>query len=158
MTCGSHKKKYHNTCLEKCQESTMIEAEVAGAGVCYDCDPSCATCVDEIDTCTSCWETTAAGTSAAETSVLYEEKCIEFCPAGTTRTLTNNVCLPCDAKCATCKDSPKYCLQCEDDNHKKYEGDCLPECPEGTYDKNGQCEDCDPALNCKTCALDGKGD
>ena len=71
----------------------------------------------------------------------------------------SRICRPCEnTNCYRCNGDPKKCSQCQAPLIF-YDGDCVAECPEGTYEKNGYCEKCSSrcqtcsgtANNCKTC-------
>lgn len=78
------------TCLEDCsfgyyQTQTSL--------TCATCEAPCADCFGEAKTCTFC-------DTKSKFPVLFESRCIEFCPPGYTS--VNGKCEKCVSPCATC--------------------------------------------------------
>lgn len=127
-----------------------IEACPAGytdvAGVCRQCEPPCATCVDTTTTCLSC-----DGTD--DTRFVFSNVCHATCPAGTTPDNThpeNLQCIGCRAGCDLCDDRrPDVCLVCgmsQSDPPQQlfvFNGTCEAGCPEA-WRLNGDRTACVP--------------
>ena len=79
--------------------------------------------------------------------------CVLECPVGYFK--QNSLCLPCDAKCATCETSDK-CLSCNEP-YMLEKDSCVAECSNAHYQdpKLNQCIPCSIYLNCSECSLLG---
>ena len=77
-------------------------------------------------------------------AAIVEGQCTNRCPDG--KYLSVNVCLDCDVKCQTCRDTATNCLRCSS-GYKSYQGDCVQNCPANTLDEGTYCTPCDPTCN-----------
>lgn len=132
-----------NFCLASCFIG-LFEIEPS---VCGNCTAPCQSCVDTRDKCTSC-------VASSSLSNLYQETCIDSCPAKTTSVV--NVCEPCQSPCETCSGLVTNCLTCDktDGRVVLFQNQCYDKCPEGfatNYDTL-QCTGCLPG--CALCNLD----
>lgn len=119
--CESGYYKYKGTCKDDCDQNqypTFVNGQE-----CKDCDPSCQTCEENKDKCTSC-----------EYGFYLD---------------TNNVCHSCNESCLTCS-GPNTCLSCKSPNY--LQGDkCVTICNTGYFQNNNnrKCEKC--MDNCSMC-------
>ena len=112
------------------------------------CNSACSHCFN--DTANDCISCSNPG------KILYEGACLDNCP--NEYYVQNHVCLSklkiytllaCNPSCSACKNGAKAgCLNCSN-NLKFYKGECLDNCPDGSYENNSYCFDC--PSNCKTC-------
>ena len=81
--------------------------------------------------------------------------CVLECPVGYFKHTENSLCLPCDAKCATCETSEK-CLSCNEP-YALEKDQCVAACSEAHYHdpKTNECIPCSVYLNCSECSLQG---
>ncbi|KCV68138.1 TKL protein kinase, partial [Fonticula alba] len=112
--------------------STCAPGEYAGAGRCVTCDGSCALCDQGADRCLVC----AAGFRWA---------------AGPPAAGATGTCVPCDPGCASCRASG--CLVCEAGLVLGPNGQCITDCPAGSFSNGESCQPCD--VSCRTCAGGG---
>uniref|UniRef100_A0A3Q2PFS0 Fraser extracellular matrix complex subunit 1 n=1 Tax=Fundulus heteroclitus TaxID=8078 RepID=A0A3Q2PFS0_FUNHE len=107
-------------------------------GICYACDPSCASCFPDNPKCMSC----PAGTA------LHHGKCIAQCP---TRHYVDNHsrCRDCHSSCASCwGPSVSQCISCPS-GLLLHQGQCVEACGEGLYPQDSTCHNCHPS--CRSC-------
>jgi hypothetical protein len=57
--------------------------------------------------------------------------------------------LACDSSCATCSNTPQFCLTCSSSS-VALNGTCVNSCPTGFFTNNGTCSACHP--DCATCS------
>ena len=122
LTCASNYQPLYDS-----EESTMLQdcvefcddRQYSKDGACYRCDDSCKTCTSS-DRCDTCKNTNVFLNASGK-------------------------CEACEAKCATCKDSADKCETCAS-GYNKYTNettgsfDCVVNCTDGYYAKNGVCE------------------
>ena len=97
---------------------------------CRSCSPKCLAC-RAIDSCIQCHNQT----------VLYNGKCIDFCPSGSYKTssysyeyrTTTFLCKPCQAPCKDCNGSSIFNCQSCLPAYYLFETVCLGTCPVGYY-------------------------
>ncbi|XP_045696264.1 proprotein convertase subtilisin/kexin type 5 isoform X1 [Phyllostomus hastatus] len=125
-----------------CQK-TCSERHVAVEGVCKHCPEMCQECLHE-KTCKEC----------IPESFLYEDTCHQSCPPHFY--MDTRECLPCHEDCLECNGpSGDNCEICAHSSFVFYDGQCLDECPTGTYyeEETKDCKDC--PRSCKTCSSAG---
>jgi hypothetical protein len=119
--CTECKEKYSYNC--KC--ISCHEGKYLTNYQCKDCDKSCKKCELEAKRCLECYDGNY---------------------------LSQFQCLPCFSRCKKCYLGPDgtdnhHCLSCFDE-YLYYKGNCVDECPEGYYEKDKNCEQCN--ILCKT--------
>ncbi|KIY48194.1 growth factor receptor domain-containing protein, partial [Fistulina hepatica ATCC 64428] len=155
QSCESN--HYGQSCLACPTDCSDCDDGITGTGRCLQYNvtdlPSSCDCVngecqsDGSCTCLPGWKAASNGTSCAT------------CEEGYYLTTTGD-CSVCNLGCETCADSTGKCAKCEDgwtmDSSDETECDANEQtnsdgsvCPDGSYDKNGTCTDCDSA--CSTC-------
>ena len=144
-----------NQCLKQCKPG-WFKNNIDG---CEVCDAQCSECLGTSSRCTKC----------KAPKVLYNNTCIDECPAGEYAHLSSRECRKCDTSvCVTCSDGtdPKNCTSCQapyalkggmcesdcgPDLYQK-DGVCVSDCGSSFYkfDKNHSCLSCPPeCLECK---------
>ena len=113
---------------------------------CLPCDVSCLTCSNGLKTgCTSC----------PPNNTLSSGSCIPNCAGGTALTdyvEADGTCESCISPCVSCLNAT-YCYSCISDYYlHATTGQCLTNCPDGTYGSSASmsCQGCDQ--NCLTCS------
>ncbi|KAM3867993.1 extracellular matrix organizing protein FRAS1 [Diretmus argenteus] len=107
-------------------------------GVCYACDPSCATCFPDNPNCMSC----------PPGSALHHGKCISQCPAQHFLD-SHSRCRACHSSCASCwGPSVSQCTLCPG-GLSLHQGQCVEACGEGLYPQDNTCHNCHPS--CRSC-------
>ncbi|XP_036711559.1 proprotein convertase subtilisin/kexin type 5 isoform X1 [Balaenoptera musculus] len=125
-----------------CRE-TCPERHVAMEGVCKHCPEMCQDCIHE-KTCKECMPE----------SFLYKDTCHQSCPSHFYADARH--CVPCHEDCLECSGpSMDDCDVCAETSLVLYDGQCLEECPEGTYfeKETKVCKDCHKS--CRTCSSSG---
>jgi hypothetical protein len=110
--------------------------------VCEQCHPSCFDCSGPgIESCLAC----AAGFEFGDSSI-----CLPVCGDGQALNEETNTCGDCPARCAACSDGTA-CDDCEEGAFLTDGGDCVLNCPAGTFASAaaGRCLAC--AEDCQTC-------
>ncbi|KAM4877564.1 proprotein convertase subtilisin/kexin type 5 isoform 1-T1 [Thomomys bottae] len=143
--CHSCKEEFvlsHGECQEACPER-----QVAVDGVCKHCPEMCQECLHE-KTCKECMPG----------FFLHEDTCHESCPQ---RSYSHSgQCVPCHKDCLQCHGPTRDdCELCIDIFKLFYNGQCLDECPVGTYEEEMEtcqdcpksCHTCSSSRNCNTC-------
>ncbi|KAM9206534.1 proprotein convertase subtilisin/kexin type 5-like [Dugong dugon] len=121
-------------CREACSER-----HVAVEGVCRRCPEMCQDCIHE-ETCKECMPD----------FFLYNDTCHQSCPQGFYE--GSRQCVPCHEDCLECSGPGEDdCYLCADTFLVFYDGQCLDECPAGTYFQKGtnDCQVCHKT--CQTC-------
>ena len=134
---------YEHTCLTECPNHS-----IKNQYECLNCDSSCKTCENTINTCTSC----------NTPLLLYNSKCIgrDECTSDNNyyQDTINNKCLQCQDGCIICGNSITECVECNASTHVLKNGKCLQKqttCEPSFYlTQDKLCEACDTTL-CKTC-------
>ncbi|XP_062899606.1 extracellular matrix protein FRAS1 isoform X1 [Mobula hypostoma] len=122
-------------CLEHCDPGFY---EVAG--LCKECDKSCATCQSEFE-CTLC----------KDSLLLKNGQCVTSCGEGHTQ--DHLLCTACHESCSMCHGpSGNNCISCRDPSHQLKDGACVSSCGPDYFTKNGSCHACDSS--CQTCHHD----
>jgi len=140
--CPSPKLFFNNTCYTTCPDGYF-----GRDGNCVPCSSGCKKCYGEnANQCNDCFS------DRVPPVYLYNEQCINKCPANTwPYTLTNGttVCWECNQYCLTCTDW-KSCSSCKPPTYS-FNDTCVVSCPQGTYpdEINKKCVKC--ATNCTTC-------
>ncbi|KAM9392081.1 extracellular matrix organizing protein FRAS1 [Pholidichthys leucotaenia] len=107
-------------------------------GVCYACDPSCASCFPDNPKCMSCPPGTA----------LHHGTCITQCPAQCYLD-SHSRCRDCHSSCASCwGPSVSQCTLCPS-GLLLHQGQCMEACGEGMYAQDNTCHNCHPS--CRSC-------
>lgn len=96
ITCASGY-NFRYTPLQQCLKSCTNGFYQSSPSVCSLCSATCLTCDRSSSNCTSC------NINSAQYRYLYDNQCIESCPAQFTN--IGAECKKCDAKCSTCKNS-----------------------------------------------------
>ncbi|KAJ8782291.1 hypothetical protein J1605_010270 [Eschrichtius robustus] len=112
-------------------------------GVCKHCPEMCQDCIHE-KTCKECMPE----------SFLYKDTCHQSCPSHFYADARH--CVPCHEDCLECSGpSMDDCDVCAEASLVLYDGQCLEECPEGTYfeKETKVCKDCHKS--CRTCSSSG---
>ncbi|XP_030619638.1 proprotein convertase subtilisin/kexin type 5 isoform X2 [Delphinapterus leucas] len=125
----------HGMCRETCPER-----HVAVEGVCKHCPEMCQDCIHE-KICKECMPE----------SFLYKDTCHQSCPSHFYADAQH--CVPCHEDCLECNGpSMDDCDLCAEASLVLYDGQCLEECPEGTYfeKETKVCKDCHES--CRTCS------
>uniref|UniRef100_A0A8C6F9P2 Proprotein convertase subtilisin/kexin type 5 n=1 Tax=Monodon monoceros TaxID=40151 RepID=A0A8C6F9P2_MONMO len=125
----------HGVCRETCPER-----HVAVEGVCKHCPEMCQDCIHE-KICKECMPE----------SFLYKDTCHQSCPSHFYADAQH--CVPCHEDCLECSGpSMDDCDLCAEASLVLYDGQCLEECPEGTYfeKETKVCKDCHKS--CRTCS------
>ncbi|KAI4573512.1 hypothetical protein MJT46_004752 [Ovis ammon polii x Ovis aries] len=103
-----------------CRE-TCPERHVAMEGVCKRCPEKCQDCIHE-ETCKECMPE----------FFLHKDACHQSCPSHFYADRRH--CVPCHEDCLECSGpSADDCDLCAEASLVLYDGQCLDECPEGTY-------------------------
>ncbi|KAF3815930.1 hypothetical protein GH733_016035 [Mirounga leonina] len=129
---------HQGACREACPER-----HVAVEGVCKHCPEMCQDCIHE-KTCKECMPG----------SFLYQDMCHPSCPHGFYVDIRK--CVPCHKDCLECSGpSADDCDLCAEPSLVLYDGQCLDECPVGTYyeKETKDCRDCHKS--CQTCSSPG---
>ncbi|XP_074038039.1 furin-like protease 2 isoform X2 [Leptinotarsa decemlineata] len=124
-------------CLQQCPEGYY---ENFAEKTCIPCQPNCVGCQDRPDHCTSC----------DHHLLLYQNKCLAFCPSNTYET-DDYSCTSCHESCETCSGSnSSQCISCPY-NTLWHEGRCIKECPAHHYAdvEQRECIECPPG--CSEC-------
>lgn len=119
---------------------TCPERHVAVEGVCKHCPEMCQDCIHET-TCKECMPE----------SFLYNDACHQSCPSHFYADA--RLCVPCHEDCLECSGpSADDCDLCAEASLILYNGQCLEECPEGTYFERATkvCKDC--PKSCRSCS------
>ena len=115
------------------------------------CEFPCETCTGEQTACITCL-TLDNGTKL--NFFEKEQTCLVECPFGYRQ---NNLseCEQCDIQCDSCQQGKDFCDICNQDSGVRYInkelGNCMAECPTGTYANEAELI-CEPCINgCSTC-------
>ena len=107
---------------------------------CIKCDSSCKTCTGKATQCTSC----------KTSHKLVGASCQPFCSVGFFK--KDKACVACHLTCLECsKGGPQGCTKCINSLHF-HKGQCIKNCPSGTYNDQitHECKPCHP--NCIECS------
>jgi hypothetical protein len=123
-------------CVDNCPEGTYQDELTK---TCKKCSTGCKNCKDD-NTCYNCEE----GLFLDSVDKTCNDKCKSY------QVAVNGVCKDCTQKyCISCQpDDLSKCVQCNPEMYN-YNGLCVSECPEGTFEKGNDCVDCES--NCKRC-------
>lgn len=140
--CNTGYRRYNNKCYSKCPNGSY--APPNNNLICYQCSKSCKTCTGSNSKCTSCNANTFLLNNQCQTScqnTLNNDKYGKN---------TNNwTCTKCqDTNCNNCLNNYQKCDVCNS-GYKLYKSQCVPSCPNNTYDDNNVCKDCHST--CKSC-------
>lgn len=103
MPAGSTPFFFKYDCLSECPPLISIP----GGRVCTECDPTCLTCADTPQTCTSCESYMRFDT--------FNGKCLEAClPDVQIYDVTTDKCETCEEKCYSCVGDVNTCTSCKD--------------------------------------------
>uniref|UniRef100_A0AAQ6AG67 P/Homo B domain-containing protein n=1 Tax=Amphiprion ocellaris TaxID=80972 RepID=A0AAQ6AG67_AMPOC len=107
---------------QRCRTGLYLQNGVCDA--CQLCSPECESCEEKPTRCLSC----------EERFLLLDHSCRSYCPEGYYATDTEYECVRCHADCGSC-DGPGFddCIECRNKKAVRYNGECLPKCPKGTY-------------------------
>uniref|UniRef100_A0A4W2HPM1 Proprotein convertase subtilisin/kexin type 5 n=1 Tax=Bos indicus x Bos taurus TaxID=30522 RepID=A0A4W2HPM1_BOBOX len=125
-----------------CRE-TCPERHVAMEGVCKRCPEMCQDCIHE-KTCKECMPE----------FFLHKDACHQSCPSHFYA--DGRHCVSCHEDCLECSGPwADDCDLCAEASLVLYDGQCLDECPEGTYleKETKVCKDCQKS--CRTCSSSG---
>lgn len=131
IKCDSLTYLYNNDCVTLCPDGT------------YPSNGKCENCNDDCNVC----KTLAICYTCKSPKFTFNSACVDDCPPKYTR--VGDTCIPCvDTDCLECG-VPKTCDKCTNFN---YNGDCVSECPSGTYPcpETKKCIDC--IDNCDKCS------
>jgi hypothetical protein len=121
LTCNYGERLYSlKMCEKDCPPSTY-----AYKTFCYDCPKNCLTCTSD-SICTSC-----KGLAILNTKSQCQMQC------GINEFLYNNECYKCPFSCKVCEQN-KGCTSCLT-GYILYNGNCVLDCPQGTFKKNDFC-------------------
>ncbi|CAD8135514.1 unnamed protein product [Paramecium octaurelia] len=134
LECSGTYKFLNNKCLDQCPKTYYNNQQV-----CQNCINNCDTCSNST-TCTVC----------SANFYLYQQTCIDTCPANITVTNTQQqTCDTCTNNCQTCQNQTSFCITCKT-NYYLYNNACISICKDGTFLNGSQCTDC--LTKCKTCS------
>lgn len=132
------------SCLTNCPSSTYIVGEGDPSQICFNCDPSCATCSGgSTSECLSCPSTTYLDTS---------HSCVSSCQNGQYGDPSSGTCKTCPTGCQTCA-SGTQCLICSNGWIKNSSsGLCVQSCGNSQFNNTSlnECDNCDSS--CLTCS------
>lgn len=137
-SCASGYSWYGYTCYLPCNSGFWNNT-----ANCTLCNSLCAECSDAT-TCSIC---TLSGTNKAYLSGTF---CYKVCPALSYSYDNNgtgpNICMPCDASCSICTNTPRPCSSCNT-GYYLYNSTCGSTCPTGfvKYNLTNICLDCNTA-------------
>jgi len=128
----------NNLCVSKCQTNSFINLS---AGKCINCQSPCNVCYNDSTTCSTC-------IANISTPIWYNYNCISEaqCPIGKFVNKANSSCNLCPSSCISCT-SDVACTACQP-TFTLYQGQCLDQCPNITYEDNRICLACQ---GCNTC-------
>ena len=135
LSCNNNKTLHEYYCTSRCPQGHYKQPGKS----CMPCHRHCATCFGRLPSqCTSC----PLGLS------LYNSRCVLHCPKGYFK--QDKWCLKCSDKCAECKYSQDFCLNCKE-GKVWLDVRCLDECGDGYFlvEGTGRCDKC--SKDCKTC-------
>lgn len=119
-------------CLASCPSQTF-----SAGGICQSCQDPCQECVNSSSQCTTC-----------KRGFLQNSSCLEQCPTGMYGSADLKICVLCDPSCIVCQGNSLNCTQCQA-SFVLFQTSCLTTCPEGYYNRSGQCIVCQsPCMSC----------
>ena len=139
LKCNKNTILYVGDCVEKCPEGFVKSKEKPE--ICTSCPDNCSICCSKVPTnCKIC-----------DTGFYLnkDNQCVKDC--GDKYTPSASKCAPCTVtECKTCVSLDNKCEKCTGDNILSLLRDnCIPSCPLGEYDFNGQCQKCQGCPDCQ---------
>ena len=120
----------NNDCLEACQPQTQIYQEKTGE--CETCHENCKSCVEGVNTCTSC---------KADFVLNLDSTCKKECLGDAHQTPIAGTCRECEEPCSKCSGSVDTCVACIP-GFLLYKGTCVDHCPDRYEENNAPVKQC----------------